>query len=302
MTERQPFPVKEDGTAKSLTCSLRQFRFVSEANCWFGMLIVMLATFGCRAPQQRLLGLPAKYTLENEHLVVQSDVKLPRNHELLKDLDVLREEILATLDLPPQKQQVVVYLFGDEKRYSQYFHTRYPSLPPRRAYFVGTASELAVYTYWGDKIQEDLRHEFTHGILHATLKDVPLWLDEGLAEYFEVTSQPPGMNREYAMNLATGIASGWKPNLDRLEAIETVEQMQKADYQEAWAWVHFLINHNEDSRMVLTNYLHELRSTSQPGRLSGRLNATIPVADKRFLNYAAGLTDGIVHVGRIEAR
>jgi hypothetical protein len=298
MTEQLPIPVQDDGSAKSLADRMRP---CAETVCRIAILAVVCVAMGCRAPQQRALALPAKYTLENEHLVVQSDVKLTRNHELLKDLDQLRDEILSTLDLPPQKQQVVVYLFGEESRYSQYFHARYPALPPRRAYFVGTANELAVYTYWGDRIQEDLRHEFTHGVLHATLKDVPLWLDEGLAEYFEVTTQPPGMNREYAMNLAAGIAAGWKPNLDRLEALETVDQMQKNDYQEAWAWVHFLLNDSDDSRLVLTNYLRELRTTSRPGRLASRLNATIPVADKRFLNYAAGLTDGIVRVGRIES-
>lgn len=265
------------------------------------MLIALLGLLaGCRVANTPL-GLPSKYTLENEHLVVQSDIKLSRNHELLKDLDTLREEILATLDLPVQKQPVTVYLFGSESRYAQYFHTRYPMLPPRRAYFVGSSKELAVYTYWGERIQEDMRHEFTHGVLHATLKDVPLWLDEGLAEYFEVAGQPTGMNREYAMTVASQIARGWRPNLERLEELETVDQMQKSDYQEAWAWVHFLLNHNEDSRTVLTGYLRELRTMSQPGRLSTRLHATIPVADMRFLTHASGLADGMVRLGRAEA-
>jgi hypothetical protein len=271
------------------------------AICGVVTLAISLLLAGCRVAQPPQ-GLPAKYTLENEHLVIQSDIKLSRNHELLKDLDVLHDEILAMLDLPAQKQPVIVYLFSDESRYAHYLQTRYPMLPPRRAYFVGSAKELAVYTFWGQRIQEDLRHEFTHGVLHATLKDVPLWLDEGLAEYFEVAGQPAGLNREYAMNLAAGIASGWKPDLDRLETLETVDQMQKTDYQESWAWVHFLLNHNEDSRAVLTNYLHELRATSQPGLLSGRLRAAIPVAEKRFLNHAAGLTDGVVHIGKIETR
>ena len=146
----------------------------------------MLLLAGCHVAPPAL-GPQPKYTLENEHLVVQSDVKLSRNHELIKDLDVLREEILATLDLPVQKQPVIVYLFGNKARYSQYLQTRYPTLPPRRAYFVGSPKELAVYTCWGDRIQEDMRHEFTHGVLHSTLKDVPLWLDEGLAEYFEIS-------------------------------------------------------------------------------------------------------------------
>ena len=303
MTERSLSLVTDDTLKPSLfrTRSRYGSYFESESFLCVRICVLLLLISGCRVTQPPL-GLPAKYTLENEHLVVQSDVKLTRNHELLKNLDRLREEILSTLDLPVQKQPVVVYLFGDENRYAQYLQTRYPRLPPRRAYFVGTSKELAVYTFWGERIQEDMRHEFTHGVLHATLKDVPLWLDEGLAEYFEVANQPVGMNREYAMNLAAGIASGWKPDLDRLESLETVDQMQKADYQESWAWVHFMLQHSDDTREVLIGYLRELRTTSQPGPLSMRLRAAIPVADKRFLNHTAGLTDGVVRVGRIEAK
>lgn len=296
MAAKSLIDVLKDDSGIVFPCSMRR----KSAPPYLVLFLLALTICGCRGPQTAAIGLPAKYVLEKEHLVVQSDVKLSRDHELMKDLDRLREQILTLLDLPMQKQPVVIYLFADENRYTKHIHTRYPLLPPRRAYFVGTSKELAVYTYWGDRIQEDLRHEFTHGVLHATLKDVPLWLDEGLAEYFEVTGQPAGLNREYAMNLAADIVAGWKPDLDRLETLETVDQMQKADYQEAWAWVHFLLNHNEDSREVLTSYLRELRTNSQPGSLSTRLRATIPMADTRFVNYAAGLTNGIVRVGRIE--
>lgn len=289
-----PTPVMDDGAAESKT------RRRTESYRHRLVAIVLLLVAGCRVAQPPM-GLPARHTIENEHLIIQSDIKLSRNHALLKDLDHLRDEILSTLDLPHQKQPVTVYLFQDEQRYIEYIRTRYPMLPPRRAYFVGTSKELAVYTYWGERIQEDMRHEFTHGVLHATLKDVPLWLDEGLAEYFEVTGQQTGMNREYAMNLAAAIATGWKPNLDRLESLDTVEQMQKADYQEAWAWVHFMLNHNEDSRAVLATYLHELRSNSSPGKLSSKLRMSIPLVDGRFLKHTAGLTEAIVHVGRAKA-
>ena len=301
MTEPEPSFVTEVPAAAVSSCSPRRFSFGETTSRRFFVIFAAMLICGCRVVQPPQ-GLPAKYTLENEHLVVQSDVKLSRNHELLKDLDHLREEILSTLDLPIQKQAVVVYLFADEARYAHYLQTRYPRLPPRRAYFVGTSKELAVYTYWGDRIQEDLRHEFTHGVLHATLKDVPLWLDEGLAEYFEVASPPTGMNREYAMNLAAGIATGWKPDLDRLESLEGVDQMQKSDYQESWAWVHFMLQHSDDSRAVLTNYLHELRTNAQPGPLSLRLREAIPVADRRFLNHAGSLTEGVVRIGRIQEK
>ena len=52
---------------------------------------------------------------------------------------------------------VVVYLFNNEAEYRKYMAVTYPKLPPRSAYFVGSSTELAVYTHWGQSVREDLR-------------------------------------------------------------------------------------------------------------------------------------------------
>lgn len=255
---------------------------------------------GCGALQPRTTtGLPDRHKFTANQLVVQSDIRLPKNHPLIQDLEKLREEMARTLQLPLQKQPVTVYLFADEVRYAQYLRTAYPNLPPRRAYFVGTVDELAVYTFWGDKIQEDLRHEYTHGVLHASLKDVPLWLDEGLAEYFEISSGERGFNAEYAQQLTTALQNGWKPDVQRLEQLADVSQMQKADYLEAWAWAHFLLHDSDDTRAVLVDYLNELRFEAKPGPLSDRLRESLPNFDERFVAYAATLSQNLITAGHM---
>lgn len=265
-----------------------------------GLLLAVLLG-GCRAPAARnTVDLPERHTFRTELLQVHSDVRLPKSHPLIRDLEALREEVSTRLDLPPQKQPVTVYLFGDELRYSQYIHLMYPNLPPRRAYFVGTSRELAVYTYWGERIQEDLRHEYTHGVLHASLKDVPLWLDEGLAEYFEVASGRNGLNPDYVQRLGDALQSGWRPDLDRLEKLEGVGQMQKADYLEAWAWAHFLLHESPDTQDLLVRYLRLLRDNPRPGVLSARLREEIPQADQRFLAYATSLAGSPLAAGHRE--
>lgn len=251
---------------------------------------VFIAITGCQANLRTASLLPSRPVLQTPTLRVMTDVKLDKNHRLLRDLANLREELAAMLDLPEQKQPVNIYLFPDEARYTEFMRKTYPRLQPRRAYFVGTPHELAVYTYWGDKIQEDLRHEYTHGVLHASLKDVPLWLDEGLAEYFEVTEAADGLNRVYATRLVSNLKRGWQPNLSKLEQMENVSDMSSEDYQEAWAWVHFLMHDSDDSRQVLVDYLRELRTTPVPGPLSTRLRAIIPHADVRFASHTAGLS------------
>lgn len=216
-----------------------------------------------------------------------SDIRLSKDHPLFQDLNELRLDVARQLHLPLDKGQVVVYLFSDEDKYSRYIETTFPGLPPRRAYFVGTPDQLAVYTYWGDHIQEDLRHEFTHGLLHAALKDVPLWLDEGIAEYFEIAGPNSGVNPEYAQRLAQAIPKGWRPNIRRLEDLENVREMNRDDYQESWAWVHFMLHGSPDGQIVLLDYLRELQATPNPGRLSDRLKAEHPDVEERLLSYLA---------------
>ncbi|MCA9017497.1 MAG: DUF1570 domain-containing protein [Planctomycetaceae bacterium] len=255
------------------------------------LLLCLLFAPGCHsAAKNQTVHLPARHSVSAEQLIVLSDFKLGQDHELFQDLIKLREDVAATLNIPLNSEQVTVYLFTNQEEYRNYLDMTYPGLPPRRAYFVGTPKELAVYTFWGERIQEDLRHEFTHGLLHASLKTVPLWLDEGLAEYFEVAGNTPGqINRDHASRLSTALNNGWKPDMKRLEQLEKVSQMQRVDYQEAWAWVHFMLNSTPETRDTLLDYLAELRTNSKPEELSARLPRDIPGVDQRFVNYVASL-------------
>ncbi len=260
---------------------------------WPAMLIaccIVSLALGCRTPRNEVARLPIKHSVRSEQLHIISDIELGKQHPLVEDLVQLREDVGHELDLPMEGRDVVVYVFSDKAKYQRYLHATYPELPPRRAYFVGTPRELAVYTFWGDNIQEDLRHEFTHGLLHAQLKDVPLWLDEGLAEYFEIPrGTPNSVHRDYPQHIATAVGNGWQPDLPRLESLTEVSQMQRADYQESWAWVHFLMHGSDDSRQLLLDYLQELRDNPHPPSLSVRIADTFPESQARYLSHVTSL-------------
>jgi hypothetical protein len=253
---------------------------------------LLAAAFGgCAAARPPRIALPAKHTVRSDQLLVVSDFKIGKDHPLIRDLMLLREQVAETLDLPLGKGEVMVYVFSNELEYTQYLQSTFPGYPARRAYFIQSpGKELAVYTWWGERIQEDLRHEFTHGLLHASLEAVPLWLDEGLAEYFEVAGPVPGkINVEHLQTLSQSVQNGWRPDLDRLEALEKVEQMQRADYREAWAWVHFMLHGSPDTREVLLSYLHELRTNPHPGSLHPRLSSEVRNLDNRLVGYVSAL-------------
>ncbi len=223
-----------------------------------------------------------------------SDFDVKTDQPPFRELAALREQVIKELHLPAPKPNVLinVYLFPDRDRYEQFMKARYPDLPRRRAFFVaqprgvGSGDDLLVYTFWGDHIRQDLRHELTHALLHSVLKDVPLWLDEGLAEYFELPIEAQGANRQHLLVMQQ---EGFKPDLGRLEQLSQVSQMNPAEYREAWAWVHFMLRGNPESRKVLLAYIQQLKTTSSPGALQPRLKSA-----QTDLNNAL-----MVHLSRI---
>lgn len=263
------------------------------------MLWIGCAVVGCHSssvPKTRQL--PKHCEIELDQLKILSDIEIDREDPLLKELVNLRKEVRSTLKLPEATRPVTVYLFRDESRYMQYMQERHPTLPARRAFFIGTPKELMVYAYWGEKTMEDLRHEYTHGVLHASLKTVPLWLDEGLAEYFEVAPElPVGLNRDHAENLAISIQNGWRPDLRRLEQIEDVSQMQRADYQEAWAWIHYLLQGTPDGTQILTDYLQTLHTATHAPSFASRVLNDQPASGDRLTTHVAALNTQIMQTG-----
>jgi hypothetical protein len=233
-------------------------------------------------------GLPNKYTIKKDQFLFRSNVELKEDAPLLRELVQLPEQVAGQLELPRSKTPIYVYLFEDRDRYEEFMHGKYPNLPKRRAFFValphtaGGGEDLLVYTFWGERVREDLRHELTHALLHSVLRDVPLWLDEGLAEYFEVPPEANGFNPRHLEQIRLASTSWFKADLPHLEQLTEVQQMTPAEYREAWAWVHLMLHNGPESRSVLISYLALLRTNPSPGPLAPRLSAVFPQLTSRL--------------------
>ena len=238
--------------------------------------------------------LPGKKQIRIGQFMILTDADLNRDHPLFKSLEGLQEQICKELRLPAATNTVYIFLFADRQKYDQYMHAYFQSLPSRRAFFMARTDErrgdeLVVYTYWGDRVQEDLRHELTHATLHSVLKDVPMWLDEGLAEYFEVPPDWQGINYRHLAGLRTEPGVPWLPSLKRLEQFAQVKDMSPADYRESWAWVHFMLHHSPETKSALLAYLQQLRATTTPGSLEPQLMAMLPTLDSALRDHVAKL-------------
>jgi hypothetical protein len=226
----------------------------------WGLLGFAMSCCGCAAWRNSHPELPDRDNVRLDQLVIHSNFEIPSQHRLLQEVNALRMDVSGKLGIPTSDEPIHVYLFEDGERYSAFIHSRFPQFPERRAFFVETDTRLSVYAHWGENVAVDLRHEVTHGYLHSMLPNLPLWLDEGLAEFFEVPRGQHGYHRINIDDLMSGSAAGrWHPDIHRLEALKSVAEMSRTEYAESWAWVHLLLETDPPRQELLHNYLARLR-------------------------------------------
>jgi len=194
--------------------------------------------------------------------------------QIRTQLTEMTSEVSDTLGIRPTGEPIQIVLFESRKNYLAYLGSTVPHSRNRRAVFVRKGSLTSIYCYRSDELTADLRHEMTHALIHQHLQFLPLWMDEGLAEYFEEEPlRRPSSQRTKSVRFKAAV--GWSPELNRLENIGVAEDMNSTDYRESWALCSFLLNESNESRACLCNYLQLIHEGKAPPRFSEYLNTTL---------------------------
>jgi len=259
------------------------------------LLIYCSVNSGC-AMQKGRNTLPTKQQLVVDQLVVHSDFHLPKNHRLIRELTSRRDEISRILDIPTSDESIHVFLFDDEAHFQAFMERAHPEFPGRRAFFVKSDNSLNVYAYWGPRVGDDLRHEVTHGYLHSVVPNLPIWLDEGLAEYFEIKRGKQGLNGPHIYSLSNRLRrSDWEPDLARLETLREATELGQMDYAESWLWVHFLLSSGEETQELLQNQLNQLIRLGVADSMAEAVADLIPNSEVKLIAYLKQL-EGKAHL------
>ena len=255
--------------------------------------LLLLFAAGCQvAPETN--GLPHDKTLVRDQLVIKSDFTLPKKHRLLDELTLRRSDIANRLNLPISDEPINIYLFQDELPFREFMNTDFPDFKNRRALFVKDDTNLKVIAHWGPRVGEDLRHEVTHGYLHSVVPNLPLWLDEGIAEYFETSRGKRGLNYPHVYLLSKTFRQGkWEPDLEQLERSNRPAEFSQIQYAESWLWIHFLIESDPSTREILQKHLARLRMTGQAPDMSIVLQDADPEISKRLLQHLKEMAESL---------
>jgi hypothetical protein len=238
------------------------------------------------------LGLSADWNEEFSagNIIFRSEFPLRDVQELLDDIADLQTEIEETLGIECADREIQIHLFRNRISYQRYLAVRVPEGTKRQAFYMPSPEAGRVYAYRHRGLETDVRHETMHALLRNALPYVPLWLDEGLAEYFEVESRLRERGGGHLGELKLAMRfPGWRPHLERLEAKPGFLELNARDYRDAWGIVHFLIHGPEDARQVFRDYIKQIESGEVPGPLSETLEKLLPDYEQQIILHLKGL-------------
>lgn len=228
------------------------------------------------------------YSVALGKVVCESNFPLEETAGLQAEIVQLQNDLVGYLGVPESTEKISLCLFRDRTSYIAFICEYFPGAPTDRpALYVKEPGKPGVLMVRRDeKMILNVRHEMVHAYLNAALVNVPIWIDEGLAKYFETPPGERGFRNPFLEKVESDATSFFAspPSLSRLEKLTRVDQMRIREYRESWAWTHFLIHYSPETQRVLALYLRSLRPEAQAGISSAeaaRLQKDAPL--KRLL-------------------
>lgn len=207
------------------------------------------------------------YCMVLGRVVCESNFPLDSVVGLQAELVQLQNDLTTYLQIPEAHEKIELCVFKDRQSYQNFIKNVFPGAPlDRPALYIRHGEDPGVLMVQNDeKLIVNIRHETTHAYLNSTLRHVPIWLDEGLAKYFETPPGERGFRNPYLRDVedrASGLFSS-PPSLSRLEKLTRVDQMRTREYRESWSWVHFMLHYSPETHRALVRYLASLRVENQ---------------------------------------
>jgi len=224
------------------------------------------------------------YTQTCGVVVVQANFPLTEIASILEEIDLLQRDLTQYIGVPAPQEKIELCLFKDQKSYMDFLREFFPRAPNnRRALYVKLDNKPGTLMVQQSKdFEVDLRHEMTHAIIHASIPRVPIWLDEGLAKYFEVPPKDRPNNHPYMREIRRSAGLGTIPSLDRLARMDNIDDMDSREYRESWAWTHFMIHRSPETHQLLAAYLQMLATHPSDTGASANLSvATVFTSGRR---------------------
>ncbi|CAN5849272.1 hypothetical protein BH24ACI5_BH24ACI5_12320 [soil metagenome] len=239
--------------------------------------ILLTAALVCTLPATAAPAVPEWVRVETPNFVVFGEAGETPTREYAAEFERFREAIGRVVPGAGARPAVpaLVFLFKDDKSFAPY-RPLYQGKPVDvSGYFAGGAS-LDVIMLPVSQKQAAMRtifHEYSHLVTMSITREMPLWLAEGLAEYYStfeveangrravlgrvIPSHLVRLNREGLLPLEQLLSTGPDSPLYNEGA------RRSTFYAQSWALVHMLLNGRTDRRTQFDRYMR-LTHSGQP--------------------------------------
>jgi Flp pilus assembly protein TadD len=239
-------------------------------------LLSAVVLFAQAAPAAALPRQEPWLQLRSPHFTLFSNAGERTARKIALDLEQLRSA-LAQLD-PDLKlgspTPTWIYVFKDTSSFAPYRLTYQGRPQTGEGYFVAHpyGNHAAINADPRRNATRIIYHEYLHEVLANNYPDLPLWLNEGLAEYystFEVVGGAAKIGQPIPLHVVWLMRNALIP-LPQLLALDTsARDYNEGDrrgvfYAESWALVHFLLSKPE-RRQQTTELLRDLASGKRNG-------------------------------------
>ena len=269
--------------------------------------LLVTTAFACSASQSRTAGGGQNNAAWREfrslHFVLRTDATGEEARESLVDFETTYETLRAILFAgdPGSASPVHVALFAhgaDLRRF----------IPPGTiAAFVPALPDdpeseptMLLETSFSDEARRIFLHEVTHAFIGRTFSHIPLWLNEGLAKYFETMRIEPGRVVVGNPIQEFSIAANQMPSLPALLAADAAKfyagrvehsveglYQQSSYYAAAWYLVHMFLHGKAEYRGRFHDFLDALKRREPAARAWARAfdEATLQRLAVDYLEY-----------------
>jgi hypothetical protein len=225
---------------------------------WRSLVVIMVVACRPAIPALPGMGGPDWFELKSEHFTLWTDAPATRGRELLRKLEHHRQVVMRAMNNAPSKAGSFVIGLRDAGELSAFLPKQFAALSwPATAPTHQPGILLAVDT---EERSHAVSHELTHVICFGIFKNLPPWLAEGLATYFETVELKPdevgvkiGLPRED--HAAFLISSRPVPSAKLFVCHENACK-DGAFYATSWALFAFLVNTHTNE---LIHYLRHMQ-------------------------------------------
>ncbi|HEX8323709.1 MAG TPA: DUF1570 domain-containing protein [Tepidisphaeraceae bacterium] len=248
---------------------------------------------------------------QSKHYLIYSDLGEDATKDYARRLDGMYEEYarrLADFSIP-DGQKFQVYLFKKQSDYRRFTGGR---LPNSAGIFIPSLHALAGFeeSQGRTALRQTLQHEAFHQFAwQAVSQNLPIWLDEGLAQIFEegvwtgdqflLEQVPPLRLKMLQQDIAAGRLLPFKTLLGMsrttFQARMRDDAVGRSQYNQVWAMTHFLVFATDENgkprfRKRLIAWLRDLHDGRDPQQaFISNFSGNVDGFEKRFKEWAATL-------------